>query len=59
MKQERFALAPLFKRGNTYYFEDAQTRKQTSLHTSDRGEAERLIAAKNEAASKNALTWAC
>lgn len=48
----------LFKRGNTYYFEDAQTGKQTSLHTSDRGEAERLIAARNEAASKNALTLA-
>jgi integrase len=48
----------LFKRGNKFYFEDARTGKQTSLRTSDLGEAERLIAAKNEAANKNSLALA-
>ncbi len=39
----------LFKRGRTYYVEDALTRKQESLHTTDRQEAKRLRDAKNEA----------
>ena len=48
----------LFKRGNRFYVEDRQTGKQTSLHTSDQGEAERLVAAKNEAANKGQLVLA-
>ena len=48
----------LFKRGEHYYSQDKVTRKQTSLHTTDRFEAERLLAAKNEAANKNVLTLA-
>jgi hypothetical protein len=39
----------LFKRGNTYYVEDSLTRKQESLHTAYRREAERLRSAKNDA----------
>jgi len=48
----------LFKRGIRYYAEDAQTGKQTSLHTSDQSEADRLLAAMNEAANKNSLALA-
>ena len=39
----------LFKRGNTYHVEDSLTRKQESLHTADRREAERLRSAKDDA----------
>jgi integrase len=48
----------LFKRGNVYYSEDAITRKQQSLHTSDPQEAQRLIAAKNEAVNHAQFTLA-
>ena len=48
----------LFKRRKKYYAEDSQTGKQTSLHTSDQSEAERLLAAKNEAQNKNSLALA-
>ena len=48
----------LFKRGETYYIEDGETRKQKSLHTSDRIEAERMLAAKNELANKGQLALA-
>jgi len=48
----------LFKRGKKYYVEDAKTGKQTSLHTSNLGEAERLVAAKNEAANRSHLALA-
>jgi len=48
----------LFKRGDRYYTEDARTGKQTSLGTTNQGEAERLLAAKNEAANQNSLSFA-
>jgi integrase len=39
----------VFRRGwGTYYCEDITTKKQESLHTRDRNEAHRLVAAKNE-----------
>src|SRR5512137_2231275 len=39
----------VFRRGwGTYYCEDLVTKKQESLHTRDRGEAHRLVAARNE-----------
>lgn len=39
----------VFRRGwGTYYCEDLVTKKQESLHTRDRNEAHRLVAAKNE-----------
>lgn len=39
----------VFRRGwGTYYVEDLQTGKQTSLKTRDKAEAHRLVAAKNE-----------
>lgn len=39
----------LFRRGTTYYAHDAKTKKQLSLQTKNRREAERLLIAKNEA----------
>lgn len=48
----------MFKRGSKYYAEEAQTGKQTSLHTSDKLEALRLLAAKNEAANGKSLALA-
>ena len=38
------------KLGGTFYVQDSQTRKQESLGTKDRGEAETLLHARNEAA---------
>jgi len=39
----------VFRRGwGTYYCEDLVTKKQTTLRTSDKHEAFRLVAAKNE-----------
>ncbi len=38
----------LFRRRRTYYVQDSQTGKQESLRTSDKQEAQRLIAARNE-----------
>jgi hypothetical protein len=40
----------MFQRGSRYYVEHVETRRQTSLGTSDEAEAVRLFAAKNEAA---------
>jgi len=48
----------LFKRGEIYYIEDSKTRKQKSLHTTDRVEAERLLAALNETNNKGQLALA-
>jgi integrase len=48
----------LFKRGKVFYAEDTRSGQQMSLKTSDRGEAERLIAAKNETAGKGQLALA-
>ena len=48
----------LFKRGEFYYSEDALSRKQHSLHTNDPIEAQRLIAAKNEAINGAQFTLA-
>lgn len=45
----------LFKRNNTYYCQDTDTGKQTSLRTKDRVAAGRLIHAKNEALLQPAL----
>lgn len=39
----------LFRRNDTYYIEDVQTRKKESLHTKDRREAQRLRDARNDA----------
>lgn len=39
----------LFKRASTYYLEDSQTGKQTSLHTKNSREAQRLRDAKLDA----------
>lgn len=39
----------MFLRGSVYWCQDNETRKQESLGTKDRAEAERLLAAKNEA----------
>jgi hypothetical protein len=39
----------VFRRGwGTYYVEDIETKKQESLHTRDKAEAYRLVAARNE-----------
>ena len=39
----------LFRRGNVFWCQDNETGKQESLRTKDRGEADRLFHAKNEA----------
>ena len=39
----------IFRRGRTWYLENAATGKQTSLHTRDRREALRVLHAKHEA----------
>jgi len=48
----------LFKRGQYFYSEDAQSGKQQSLKTSNRTEAQRLVAAKNEAINNAQFTLA-
>ena len=48
----------MFKRGSRYYVEHVETRKQTSLGTSDKAEALRLFSAKNEAAQAPRLNLA-
>jgi integrase len=48
----------LYRRGEYFYIENAKTRKQESLGTSDRQEAMRLLAAKNEAVNSSELTLA-
>ena len=48
----------LFKHGKYFYTENRTTRRQESLRTSDRNEADRLLAAKNEAANTNSLALA-
>lgn len=40
----------MFRRGTRYYVEHVETRKQTSLGTSNETEALRLFAVRNEAA---------
>ena len=45
----------LFQRSGIFYCEDTSTGKQTSLRTRDRGEADRLLAAKNEAQRQPAM----
>src|ERR1700722_16101724 len=40
----------LYRRNGIYYAENTRTRQQYSLRASDRGEASRLLNAKNEAA---------
>jgi integrase len=45
----------LFRRGNVFYLEDTLTGEQKSLGTSDKKEAERLRAAKNEAVARPML----
>lgn len=45
----------LFRRGSVFYSEDTVTKKQESLHTKDRGEAQILLAAKNEAVRQTAM----
>jgi hypothetical protein len=48
----------LFKRAGVYYVQDAQTRRKESLQTTDKREAERLRAAKNESYQQPALNLA-
>lgn len=48
----------VFRRGNRYYAEHVETRRQTSLHTGNEAEALRLVAAKNEAAQSPRLNLA-
>src|SRR5437764_873132 len=43
------------KVGGTFYLEDTQTKKQESLGTKDRSEAEALLHARNEAARQPQL----
>ena len=45
----------LFRRGSTFYLQDAQTGKKESLRTRDPRQAERLRAARNETAEKPLL----
>lgn len=45
----------LFRRGKVFYCEDRETGKQSSLHTRDKGEAELLLHARNEAYRQPAL----
>lgn len=46
MKTNRYRL---FRRGQVYYSHDSVTKKQASLQTTSKSEAERLLTAKNEA----------
>ena len=49
MRHEMKQRYRVFRRGwGTYYYEDLVTKKQESLHTRDKDEAFRLVAAKNE-----------
>ena len=49
MKIEMKQRYRVFRRGwGTFYAEDLQTKKQESLHTRDKAEAHRLVAARNE-----------
>src|SRR6185436_10546178 len=45
----------LFQRAGVFYYEDRQTRKQTSLRTRDEAEALTLLHAKNESARQPVL----
>lgn len=48
----------LFRRGRVFYVQDAKTRRQESLRTTDRQEAQRLVVARNEAVAQPALNLA-
>ena len=48
----------LFKRGNVYYVQDSETGKQQSLDVTDKLEAQRLRAAKEEAIGQKTLNLA-
>jgi hypothetical protein len=48
----------MYRRGKTYYVENSTTGKQESLRTSDTVEAQRILAAKNEAANNSKVTLA-
>jgi hypothetical protein len=48
----------LFKRGSTFYLQDARTGKQPSLNTKDRSKAQRLVNAENEAINDRLLNLA-
>jgi hypothetical protein len=48
----------LFRRGEYFYCENTKTGRQESLKTFDRGEAQRLLVARNEAANSNELRLA-
>src|SRR6266853_4610354 len=48
----------LFRRGGLYYSHDAQTGKQASLRTADKGAAQRLLNAKNESSQNPHLNLA-
>ena len=45
----------LYRRAGVYYCQDTQTRKQTSLRTKDKAEAQTLLNAKNESARQPIL----
>jgi len=48
----------LFQQHGVFYLQDSQTRRKESLHTRDRGEAECLWAAHNDAAQNPAVGMA-
>lgn len=45
----------IFKRGSTFYKRDTQTNQRTSLHTSSRTEAQKLVDAENQSHESPAL----
>ena len=57
MKIEMKQRYRVFRRGwGTFYAEDLHTKKQESLHTRDKAEAHRLVAAKNESETAPAFS---
>jgi hypothetical protein len=45
----------LFRRNGVFYSEDTTSRKQVSLHTKDKDEAQTLLHAKNESVRQPVL----
>jgi len=53
--KNRYSLVCLSNRGGMFYSYDSETKKRDSLNTKDRAEAQRLLAAKNEATQHVAM----
>ena len=47
----------LFKRGHVFYLFDSESGKRTSLQTSSRPDAERLVQARNESKGQPVRAW--